>query len=78
MAAAGVVRRMRAGAFESRLEQDIDDRPAHLRLFPNPSNVVKDIKLGVLLGRQVKGRASACTQGWHIDEINTFVNILIL
>ena len=39
---------------ESRLEQEIDDRPAHLRLFPNPSNVVKDLQLGVLLGRQVE------------------------
>jgi hypothetical protein len=56
MAAAAVIRRLRASAPEIHSEPESDARPTNLRLFPNPSNVVRDIKLGVLLGRQVKYR----------------------
>jgi hypothetical protein len=59
MAAAGVARRLRAAAVESLLDQEVDDRPVYLRLFPNPANIVKDIQLGVLLGRQAESRARA-------------------
>ncbi len=68
MAAAGVVRKLRAGAFDSRSEQDIDDRPVHLRLFPTPFNIVKDKQVGVLLGRQV---ASPRPQTIYMFRITT-------
>jgi hypothetical protein len=54
MAAAGMIRRLRevrGVTSDGHLEQEVDDRPEYLRLFPNPSSVVKDIQLGVLLGR---------------------------
>jgi hypothetical protein len=52
MATAGMIRRIRTVAVEGLTEQ-VDDLPTCLKQFPNSSNVVKDIHLGVLLGRQV-------------------------
>ena len=51
MAAAAVIRRMRGRTSDNYMEQETDCRPAYFRNFPDPSNVVKDIQLGVLLGR---------------------------
>jgi hypothetical protein len=56
MAAAGLVRAFRkkgAMGIGHQQENDVDTEPAYLKYFPKPSNVVKDIHLGVLLGRQV-------------------------
>jgi hypothetical protein len=32
-------------------EEVVDDRPEYLKNFPNVSSILKDLKLGVLLGR---------------------------
>jgi hypothetical protein len=57
MAAAGLVRafRKRGATTVDKLEEENDSDPAYLKKFPKPSNVVKDIHLCVLLGRQVTG-----------------------
>jgi hypothetical protein len=52
MAAGGLFRRIKPAGANSLTEDIDDDRPAFLRQFPNSPNVLKDINLGVLLGRQ--------------------------
>ncbi len=32
-------------------DEDVDDRPMYLKEFPSESSILKDLKLGVLLGR---------------------------
>jgi hypothetical protein len=56
MAAAGAVRKIRSVASTVAVDvllEQAEDLPECLKYFPNPSNVMKDLHLGVLLGRQV-------------------------
>jgi hypothetical protein len=67
MAAAAVIRRLRASAPELRSEQENDVRPASLRFFPSNSIIVRDIQLGVFLGRQVKSWSVLLTTNHNLD-----------
>jgi hypothetical protein len=56
--AAAVVIQRNARGRENHANQDwttqeevVDDRPKYLRKFPSASSILKDLKLGVLLGR---------------------------
>ncbi len=50
--AATIIRRKAAPSELNILEEEIsDNRPAYLSIFPSASSIIKDLKLGVLLGR---------------------------
>ena len=40
-----------SGEMSTISEEIVDTRPEYLTVFPNASSILKDLKLGVLLGR---------------------------